>query len=267
MSKTTLVLDELNNIEICHQGAHPNSWLCEGKEQFFVSEKALYQPGQAIRGGVPLIFPQFGAFGSGAKHGFARTADWTQGKVTENSIEFFLSDSEATLAVWPHKFDARFTTTLSQNSLTMSLHVSNTGDASCEFTAALHTYFRVSDILQTRIGGLQGSMYWDNNGSEFSQRYADERKLFSLDTSMDRVYFDVDNAVTINEDHQTRNIVATGFRDVVVWNPWLEGARDLSDMAESEYRNMLCVESATVDQPTQLAPGESWLGEQKITLR
>ena len=56
---------------------HVLSWTCAGKERLFLSAKAEVQAGEgalaAIRGGIPLCWPQFAGRGPLPKHGFART--------------------------------------------------------------------------------------------------------------------------------------------------------------------------------------------------
>src|SRR5437868_6675093 len=62
------------------QGAHLSEWTPRGQRPvLFVSSKSLYAPGKAIRGGIPVIFPWFGARSdgkSGPAHGFARSMEW-----------------------------------------------------------------------------------------------------------------------------------------------------------------------------------------------
>src|SRR4051794_17302365 len=59
-------------------GAHIAAWQPAGAAPvLFMSRQSHFAPGKAIRGGVPLIFPWFGARAGDAKapqHGFARTA-------------------------------------------------------------------------------------------------------------------------------------------------------------------------------------------------
>ncbi|HEX6371728.1 MAG TPA: hypothetical protein VF006_22595, partial [Longimicrobium sp.] len=46
--------------EVYLHGAHVASWVpAGGTEALFVSRAATFAPGKAIRGGVPVIFPQF----------------------------------------------------------------------------------------------------------------------------------------------------------------------------------------------------------------
>src|SRR5882724_52465 len=62
------------------QGAHLTHWTPRGQQPvLFVSPNSLFAPGKAIRGGVPVIFPWFGARSDGKPgpaHGFARTSEW-----------------------------------------------------------------------------------------------------------------------------------------------------------------------------------------------
>ena len=54
-------------------GGHVVSWVPAGAdEQLYLSPKSSFAPGSAIRGGVPVIFPQFNTRGPLQRHGFAR---------------------------------------------------------------------------------------------------------------------------------------------------------------------------------------------------
>ena len=60
-------------------GAHLASFrTSEHGELLWLSEKARYAPGKAIRGGVPICFPWFGAHARAElpAHGFARTHEF-----------------------------------------------------------------------------------------------------------------------------------------------------------------------------------------------
>src|SRR5512146_3353582 len=59
--------------EVYLHGAQVTSWkAADGLERLFLSERSDFLPGSAIRGGVPVIFPQFNELGPLIKHGFAR---------------------------------------------------------------------------------------------------------------------------------------------------------------------------------------------------
>lgn len=257
--------------EIYRHGTHLTSWrTATGKEWIFTSKQAKFAPGKAIRGGIPIIFPQFNAFGSGPRHGFARNRPWqlTQAPTAageHSRCELSLSSSEETKAAWSYEFDATFTTELSDQQLRASLCVTNTDDKPFQFTAALHTYFAVNDVLQAKLLGLERLSYWDNDGTDFQRRQNARSNELCFDGPIDRIYFNASQPLTLIDGEQRLQIASEGFKDVVVWNPGAEAAKKMADMADHEWQNMLCVEAAMIDQPVILAPGETWQASQTLT--
>lgn len=262
---THTIDSSLGKIEVFTQGAHLSSWVCDGAEQLFLSDQAIIEPGVALRGGVPLCFPQFATFGPGQKHGFARNIDWTLTEQSKNALNFELHANPKTHSVWPHPFTLAFNVEMKERALVMRLSVTNTGTQSFEFGAALHTYFRIKDVRKIKILGLQGQTCWDN-GQAFDQRHLDKSEYIEVNGPIDRVYFDIEKDVELHEGSNQRLISKTGFDDIVVWNPWKEGASGLKDMSDDEYLKMICIEAANVDSQIQLNAGEVWIGEQQIKL-
>src|SRR5690349_3489687 len=121
-------------------GAHLTSRVPAGHEEaIFTSRQARFDGKAAIRGGVPVIFPQFGP-GSITKHGFARTARWTldaHGTGDDGApwARLVLRDDDATRATWPHAFALELVVRVGA-ALSMTLRVANTGDAPFAFTGA-----------------------------------------------------------------------------------------------------------------------------------
>ena len=66
--------------ELYLQGAQVTAWRLPGERPvLFTSPKAVFVPGKAIRGGIPIVFPWFGPHRhapTAPQHGFARTAPW-----------------------------------------------------------------------------------------------------------------------------------------------------------------------------------------------
>lgn len=242
------------------------SWINDSIEQLFLSNQAIFAENKAIRGGVPVIFPQFEEFGPGARHGFARTSQWRDTKDTSNtSIEFALRADKNTQKAWPFDFEALYRASIQHNALSLALTVKNTDSKPFSFTAALHTYLRVSDIRQCVIQGLDECEYW-TNGTGKELRNTQKEQDLSIKQKIDRIYFDVAKPVRLIESTQQRSIKSNGFSDIVVWNPWDEDVKSMSDMGNNEYLQMVCIESAQVGKPIQLQTGESWTGEQTITV-
>lgn len=265
ISNKHLIETDTNSLTLYEQGAHISSWVCDGEEQLFLSEKAIFKTGTALRGGVPICFPQFAAFGNGQKHGFARNVNWLLKDKDEKNMRFTLLSNADSLATWPHDFELLFDIELTDRALEMSLTVKNTGNSPFEFGAALHTYLRTNDVREIQILGLHKQLCWDN-GTPFTQRYLDEDEAISVNGPIDRVYFGVEKTLVLKEGTRSRNISKRGFPDVVVWNPWQEDAAQLKDMADDEYLNMICIEAAIVDKQIELNAGASWTGSQSIHL-
>jgi len=263
---------ELNHVlgaraRVFHHGAHVTSWkTADGVERLFLSERSQLQLGVAIRGGVPIIFPQFATRGPLTRHGFARTAPWRAEPVTASASQavFHLSDSPAT-AMWPYAFAARYDVSLGDKSLIMSLTVNNTGATPFSFTAALHTYLRVHDVERIRIAGLQNCRYRDSANGNVER---DEVHPFvTIHGEVDRIYFSGQRPITVhNPELGDVLCAAEGFTDTVIWNPGKTLTAGMSDMVPGGYRHMICVEAAVVEQPVQLAAGHTWTGVQRLTL-
>ena len=252
-------------------GAHVTSWVPAAQaaggaeERLFLSSRAEWRSGAAIRGGVPVIFPQFAAQGPLPRHGFARQVEWnlvgttvTDGAATAT---FRLTDSTATRAVWPHAFRAELAVTVGGAELRLELSVANTGAAPFEFTTALHTYLRVADVRRTLVHGLQGLRCRDAvaGGAE----RVDEAPVVRAEGELNRVYLGVAGPLTVLEPGRATVVRATGFPDAVHWNPGPEAV--LPDLPVGEVPCMLCVEAAAVGAPIHLPAGGRWLGTQTLT--
>ena len=255
------------------QGAQVVSWTpADGEERLFLSQHPSGGPG-GLRGGVPVIFPQFGGFGSLPFHGFARGLLWDLVAAAshpddgrphgpgdgEAMAEFALRDSEATRAVWPHAFRATLTVHAGGPRLRVALGVTNTGAQPFSFTAALHTYIRVADLAQTTLEGLAGLRYFDHQNGDVMRMESESRVGFS--SPVDRIYYGVPGAIVAHEPGRQLRIEAAGVADAVVWTPWTGAVKNL----ESDgYRHFVCVEAAAVQTPITLAPGGRWRGEQTL---
>lgn len=246
------------------QGAHVSHWQPAGHDgnALFLSRTSSYGAGNAIRGGVPVIFPQFAAEGPLAKHGFARTAPWAIVSIGEDHAHFQLQDSEQTRALWPHRFIVDLQVRIGGDTLQLQLGVHNRDDHPFSFTAALHTYLRVQALDRLRVLGLQGRSYRDSaDGGTMWQETADTA---TIDGEVDRIYFDTPSSLRLQDDGADWTIGQSGFTDTVVWNPGPHKAAALNDLEPGAWRHMLCVEAATIGEPVPLAPGEHWQGTQTL---
>jgi glucose-6-phosphate 1-epimerase len=267
----TLVAADGARAVVCLHGAHVTSWVPAGEDgdRLFLSSRSEFRQGTAIRGGVPISFPQFATQGPLPKHGFARLATWELASVEQDGAAavalFRLADTEATRAIWPHPFLAELAVRVAGAAISIEFAVTNTGEQPFSFTAALHTYLRVADVREAAVVGLQGTRYRDKTEGETEPE--DRERELRVDGEVDRVYLNAPRAVEVREPGRTVEVEATGFADVVVWNPGAEVAAKLADMEPEGHLRMLCVEAAAAGSPVHVAPGARWLGSQTLTAR
>ena len=250
-------------------GAHVTSWRpAPGTdERLFLSAKSSLADGAAIRGGIPVIFPQFSLEGPLPRHGFARNSAWTHDDTRyvdgDAVLSFSLTDSPATRAIWPASFRATLTARVGGQHLATTLTIENTGHEAFHFTAALHTYLRVEDVQQTDIAGLTGGRYRVSSAPRIL--VTDTEEVLCIRGEVDRVYVDAPDRLTVREPHRQLVVATTNFPDVVVWNPGVEKAAALVDMEPGGERRMLCVEAAVVQSPVMLDALQRWSGTQTLT--
>ncbi|MCM2339830.1 D-hexose-6-phosphate mutarotase [Rhodoferax sp.] len=250
----------LASARVALHGAQLLAWQPAGAQPvIWVSQAAVFEPGQPVRGGVPVCWPWFGAREGLPMHGFVRTRPWQVRAASTDAagqvvLRLGLQDDADTRALWDHAFDVELVLTIG-TTLSMSLISRNTGDQPITLTDALHTYFCVADIQQTVVQGLDGCDYLDK-----VQNFAQARQAGAVDFTgeTDRIYVDTTADCVIEDRATQRNIRVSksGSSSTVVWNPWRD--KVFTDMAAGEYQQMLCVETCNAgpDQVT-LAPGQS----------
>eukprot|EP00808_Paulinella_micropora_P006418 g77457.t1 len=260
--------------EIHLNGGTITSWHANGHENLFLTKKAILQaPPKPIRGGIPLVFPQFGP-GPIQQHGFARNVMWKHGgEITTDPItgdvstSLVLTPNEYTRKIWDYDFECVYEITLKKSQVVTKLLVVNTDSKPWEFTTLLHTYWRVDNVHHATIGGLQGLTYVDRMDGAKEKKEESDAIMITQET--DSVYKNVPMIREVNlraSDSHDLVISRDGYHDVVLWNPWVETAKGMAkgDFLEQEYKELMCVESGTVT-PISLRPGQSWAGVQTVT--
>jgi glucose-6-phosphate 1-epimerase len=240
----------------------------------FVSDKAYYEDGKAIKGGIPICWPWFGADPENQgrpAHGFVRNRQWqvTGSESLEDGstkIVMSMTDNDATRALWPHSFRLDIEITVG-NSLKVELVTHNTGNDSITISQALHTYFRVGNIGKVSVLGLDGIQYLDktNNSARVTQSGP-----VTISGEVDRIYTGVTGDLTIDDNSLGRKIViaSSGCSTAVVWNPWVETAASMADLDDDDYQRMLCVETANAGPETvEIAAGKAYRLTAEYTIR
>lgn len=259
-------------VEVYLHGAHVTSWIPAGEinDRLFLSAASAFAPAVAIRGGVPVCFPQFADQGSLPMHGFARVTTWELvacGRDNHGAahVRLRLADTKATRALWPHAFALELAVTALGSTLALAIAVTNTGTEGFTFTTALHTYLRIADVRTTFVRGLQGAHYRDKVLQ--IEDVVDTDAELAIDREIDRVYRRIPAMLEVREPGHATIVHAAGFTDTVVWNPGAQKGATLRDLAPGDYAHMLCVEAAVASQDVTLPPQQTWRGSQTLTTR
>jgi glucose-6-phosphate 1-epimerase len=257
--------------EVHRHGAHVTSWRPAGEtdDRLYLSRRSEFGATAAIRGGVPVVFPQFAAEGPLPRHGFARTSLWSLGCIAREAdgtaeAELVLRDSPETREVWDAAFKAVLAVTVVERQLAITLRVENVGEKAFSFTAALHTYLRVHDVHDAEIHGLRGTLYRVSGDREL---VADDADRLLLPDYLDRVYVGAPSPLELRERGRSLLLEAEGFPDAVIWNPGRERAAALHDLEPGDERRFVCIEAAAVQTPVTLGAGRRWAGTQTLTAR
>ncbi len=116
------------HLEVYLHGAQITSYRFDEAELLYVSDAAIFDGKTAIRGGIPICFPQFGSQGPLPAHGFARTSLWSLISVSDGCVELELRDSESTRTAWgPYAFSARLVIKFAGPTLNVTFSVRNLG--------------------------------------------------------------------------------------------------------------------------------------------
>lgn len=248
-------------------GGQVLSWqTSDGRAGLFLSKLASHGTGAPIRGGIPIVFPQFSDFGPLQKHGFARVQQWTlmdrSRAVEGETARLRMTHTAATTPAWSHDCTLEVAVTVGGCALAVALCVQNTGNSAFQFTSALHTYLAIDDIDAITIEGLGGQPYADTTAA--GALGVEQAFNMKVRGEIDRIYRGVAEPVIIREQDRETVVAATGFPEVVIWNPGAIRGAALVDLEPDGYRRMLCVEAAAIQIPIALEPTQVWQGCQTI---
>lgn len=225
----------------------------------FISKKSLFEPGKPIRGGIPICWPWFGPAADKALpiHGFARIMPWdllaTEYTSDKTEVRLAHSDSEATRRYWPYAFELTLRVWLDQR-LNLALTTVNRDARPFTLTQAFHPYLQVRQIMDVSVRGLDQAPYRDR----LTHQTGTHEGLLNIRAETDRIFTPAAPECVLHDAGIGRALAMayTGTSRMVVWNPWIDKARAMSDFGDDEYTRMLCLEPANTDgDAVTLAPG------------
>ena len=263
------VTSKLCTAEIYLQGAHLAQWHPVGHEPvLFLSDRSFFQAGKAIRGGIPIIFPWFGARTAnqlssrtdGPAHGFARTSVWqlTDATVTGDNVHItlILEPTETSRSFGFDNFKVTYKISLGSK-LDLQLIVENKAAEPMAFEEALHSYFVVGDAEKISISGLADTDFIDK--TDGFERKHQEQSVLILTGETDRPYLNSEASITLEDPVLKRQIkvVKENSMTTVVWNPWSELTAKMADMSPDGWKRFTCIETANAaENLVTLAPHE-----------
>jgi D-hexose-6-phosphate mutarotase len=262
--------------EIYLHGAHVTAFRPRGQEPvLFMSQKSLFQPGKAIRGGVPICFPWFGAKPddpTAPQHGFARLREWSlqSAAAAEDAtilLTLSLDSDDQTRKAWPHDFSARYHVLVGET-LRLRLEITNRDTAPVRYEDALHSYFVVGDVRETAVKGLDGVDYLDRAAGADGARKK-QRGPVQFEGEVDRLYLNTVGSCIIQDPIMSRKIriAKSASRATVVWNPHIAKAKAMADFGDDEWIGMCCVETANANTcAIELAAGQTHTTETIIAV-
>lgn len=256
----------VSSCKISTHGATVLSWKVNGNERIFLSSLAGEESpkqGKGIRGGIPVVFPNFGPWECGPQHGFARYKEWKVESSTDRSAKFVLLSDDETEAMWQHKFELIYKVKVTDNKLLTTLSVKNLNESQpFDFTTLLHTYLRVPDVKKCEIAGLEQTGFVDSLTGERCEPA--NKKITGIHENVDRNYSNTPDEHVLSFDGVNIEIRKSNLPDTVLWNPWIEKAKGMKDFGDEEYPEMVCIEAGKVMEREVLEAGKSWSCEQVL---
>jgi len=268
------VKTSVSEATIALHGAQVLTWTLIGHPPvLYVSPKAKMTEGIPLRGGIPICWPWFNEHPEDStlpKHGFARNRFWelVSGEAfgKEATLVFKLCSDEETKQMFPYDFELTATIRVSDK-LRVKLNMKNTGEEIYRVSSALHTYLSIGNIERIQLEGVKGSHYMDQLSDQTEAQY--QEKNLQIKEEVDRIYQSMSSVLVRDLDrHRSVFVDKAGSRSTVIWNPWKEKSKSLSDLPDKGYLEFVCVECANAgtDKPT-LRPNSSHNVETVIGLR
>ncbi|KAL0278928.1 UNVERIFIED_CONTAM: hypothetical protein PYX00_000605 [Menopon gallinae] len=203
---------------------------------------------------ISHFFPaQFGQWTFGPHHGFARITRWNLEKAPERlpsgDVEavFSLMDNEFTRSMWNYQFRITYRLILREKELHFNIGIYNPSP----------------DVRRCQITGLNDCLFIDKQ-TRAGVAYQEARDVVTISEWTDRIYRNTpqEHIITNVVSGRKMRIQKYNFPDTVIWNPWIDKAKEIQDFGDDEYPNMVCVESGHVSSPVILLPGTAFEASQ-----
>lgn len=272
-------------LEVYLHGATVTSFTHQGQELFFLSELAIFDGTKSIRGGNPIVWPQFAGQGPLAPHGFARVTHWELISVGDGHVELRLSHEHvapAVRALWPHAFELTLRLTFEGPALRSELRVCALDDSPLLFDALQHAYLRLGDAALPSDGlpgaaavhGVKELHFLDIAAAREGGGVAVEEsssETLALGGDVERIYVSaggrsvvlrgvcgpsydavrVDHRATIRDVSSHEEVPVTS--ELVVFKPSAQRAASIGGFAPEDWRRFVAIEPGCVTPAAAVA--------------
>ncbi|MGQ0286121.1 D-hexose-6-phosphate mutarotase [Pasteurellaceae bacterium 22721_9_1] len=227
--------------KIALQGAQLLTWKAKNETHsvLWLSDIDPFTLGNAIRGGIPICYPWFGAAKQPA-HGTARIALWelSDYEISSEKVRLIFS-----------LFDQQILQAKVEMQFSEHCQVTFTHCVAEPAQLALHSYFQVGDITQVEVNNLPTTVF-----NSLTREQDTVPATRQIDQTIDAIYRLEQTTHYINDKKLQRQIEIEhqNATEMVLWNPWHKAT---SGMKAEDYQQMLCVETARIH--TELQSGES----------
>jgi len=269
---TAIIRNKFAASEVSLYGAHVLKYQPKDqKDILWMSENSFFEEGKPIRGGIPICFPWFGPHATDStkpQHGFARLLTWDvlgASALSNGStqLRLGLSSTPSTMALWPFSFQAEIIIEVGA-SLEVALQYTNTGNETIFCTDALHSYFNISDVANTKIHGLKGILYYKGFEKVATGKQIEEDLQIRQEENRRYINHSADCIIEDSGFKRKIHVSKKGSNVTVVWNPW-ENAKNIADILDDGYKTMVCVEAVnTYTDIATVIPGENFRVSTKI---
>ncbi|GGX35802.1 aldose epimerase family protein [Undibacterium squillarum] len=248
---------------ILREGANLVSWIpANGEEQLFISRCSGTVAGLPVRGGIPLVFPQFAEMGPLPKHGILRNVIWDLIAISSQpdcATATLQTEFRAyALPGWPHPFRARLVVELQDHAVFLQFSIQNTGTRTFAFQSAMHTYLRLPGGTPVDIHGCIPANYFDKQLQTWCEPAMSAP--LHINAATDQIHQSPATRLQCQTGAGRVTLQSGGFPETVIWTPWREGAAAIPDLADDEGDQFICIEPAAIYQAQELAPGSQWQG-------
>lgn len=233
----------------------------QGRALFYYSP--LSYEGKTARGGVPVCFPQFNMLGPLPKHGFARHHEWKLAFSGQSEVRYELTIEPDTWQDWPHKAKICTTYQYTSTGMLIGFEVLNADTESFAFTAGLHPYFKVNNLTEISLIGLQ-ECECENLYDAAQKRSLKEKLVFDYQP-FETCFTGTPSLVLFENGKSKLRLQSTGFTHWMIWNPGEKGAQNLGDLPDEDWQRFVCIEPILA-KPLILNPNEAFKGSLEIAV-